>query len=188
MFRRPEGWQSARQCSFDNHQHTAGKTLRVAIISFRSCRTGVRFACLSPESHPNLPWQPAPPSERILVPSSSFGFPSGLSPMNTGLSCSVLVGCVAFVAVASSGRAADQPQWSQAWSRNMVSEEKGLPDSFDPKTGLNIKWVARLGTESYSTPIVSGGHVYIGTNNGEPRDPKHSGDRGVLMCFDEATG
>ena len=84
--------------------------------------------------------------------------------------------------------AADQPQWGQAWSRNMVSGEKGLPDSFDPKTGRNIKWVARLGTETHSTPIAAGGQVYIGTNNGEPRDPKHQGDRGVLMCFDEKTG
>jgi len=82
----------------------------------------------------------------------------------------------------------DQPQWAQAWSRNMVSDEKGLADSFDPKTGRNIKWVARLGTQTHSTPIVAGGRVYIGTNNGEPRDPKHQGDRGVFMCFDEKTG
>ena len=84
--------------------------------------------------------------------------------------------------------AADQPQWGQAWSRNMVSDEKGLPDSFDPKTGRNIKWVARLGTETHSTPIAAGGQLYVGTNNGQPRDPKHQGDRGVLMCFDEKTG
>ena len=43
--------------------------------------------------------------------------------------------------------AADQPQWGQAWSRNMVSSERSLPDSFDPATGKNIKWSARLGTE-----------------------------------------
>src|SRR5437660_2870541 len=84
--------------------------------------------------------------------------------------------------------AADQPQWGRAWSRNMVSGEKGLPDSFDPKTGRNIKWVARLGTETHSTPIAAGGQLYVGTNNGEPRDPKHQGDRGVLMCFEEKTG
>ena len=29
--------------------------------------------------------------------------------------------------------AADQPQWGEAWSRNMVSAERGLPDSFDPR-------------------------------------------------------
>ena len=82
----------------------------------------------------------------------------------------------------------DQPQWGQRWSRNMVSAERGLPDSFDPKTGRNIRWTAKLGTETHSTPIIANGRVYIGTNNGEPRDPKHIGDRGVLMCFDEKNG
>src|SRR3954462_5489577 len=84
--------------------------------------------------------------------------------------------------------AADQPQWGEAWSRNMVSSERGLPADFDPKAGKNIKWVAKLGNETHSTPIVANGRVYIGTNNNDPRDPKHAGDRGVLMCFDEKTG
>jgi outer membrane protein assembly factor BamB len=70
----------------------------------------------------------------------------------------------------------------------MVSRERGLPDAFDPKTGRNLKWSAKLGTETHSTPVVAGGRVYVGTNNGEPRDPKHQGDRGVLMCFDEREG
>jgi len=70
----------------------------------------------------------------------------------------------------------------------MASTETNLPAKFDTKSGLNVKWSARLGTETHSTPIVSGGRIYIGTNNGEPRDPKHQGDRGVLMCFDERTG
>src|SRR5581483_8748732 len=47
---------------------------------------------------------------------------------------------------------------------------------------------ARLGTEAHSSPVIAGGRVYIGTNNGNPRDPKHQGDRGVLMCFDEKSG
>jgi len=82
----------------------------------------------------------------------------------------------------------DQAQWGQAWTRNMVSSETGLPDSFDPPTGRNIKWSAELGTEAHSSPVVANGRVYIGTNNGHPRDPKHDGDRGVLMCFEEKTG
>ena len=106
--------------------------------------------------------------------------------MKTLLLCALLLPAPALLI--STVRAGDQPQWGQAWSRNMVSNEKGLPDSFDPKTGRNIKWVAKLGSESHSTPIVAGGRVYIGTNNGEPRDPKHEGDRGVFMCFDEKTG
>jgi outer membrane protein assembly factor BamB len=85
-------------------------------------------------------------------------------------------------------RAADQPQYGQAWGRNMVSTERGLPDRFDPKSGENVKWVAKLGSESHSTPVIAGGRVYLGTNNEEPRDPKHQGDRGVLLCLDEQDG
>jgi outer membrane protein assembly factor BamB len=84
--------------------------------------------------------------------------------------------------------AGDQAQWGEAWSRNQVSREQHLPETFDPKSGRNIKWVANLGTETHSTPVVAGGRVYIGTNNGEPRDPKHRGDRGVLMCLNEKDG
>ena len=84
--------------------------------------------------------------------------------------------------------AEDQPQWGQRFSRNMVSEEKGLPQSFDPKTGQNIKWSARLGNETHATPVIAQGRVLIGTNNQNPRNPKNQGDRGVLMCFDEKDG
>lgn len=88
----------------------------------------------------------------------------------------------------SSGMAADQPQWGQAWTRNLVSAETGLPDGFDPETRQNVKWVADLGTQSHSTPIVAGGRIYIGTNNQKPRDPRHEGDRGVFLCLDEKDG
>jgi outer membrane protein assembly factor BamB len=101
---------------------------------------------------------------------------------------SLIPTCLAPLFFSLSLCAKDQPQWGQAWSRNMVSTEKGLPDNFDPKTGLNIKWSADLGNETHSTPVVAGGRVYIGTNNGKPRDPKHQGDRGVIMCFSEKTG
>lgn len=84
--------------------------------------------------------------------------------------------------------AGDQPQWGERWTRSLVSAERGLPDSFDPKSGKNLHWTAKLGTETHSTPIIADGRVYLGTNNGDPRDPKHQGDRGVLMCFDEKDG
>src|SRR5215468_715135 len=85
-------------------------------------------------------------------------------------------------------RGSDQPQWGDAWTRNMVSNERGLPDSFDIQTGRHVKWSAQLGTQTHSTPIVAHGRLYIGTNNGSPRDPRHQGDRGVLMCFEEKNG
>jgi outer membrane protein assembly factor BamB len=82
----------------------------------------------------------------------------------------------------------------------MVSLEKGAPIDFVPgeqmeeteeidmKTARGIKWVAKLGSESYGNTTVGGGKVLAGTNNQAPRDPKHEGDRGVVYCFDEATG
>ena len=70
----------------------------------------------------------------------------------------------------------------------MVSSEAGLAESFEPATGKNIKWVVPLGTQTYSTPVVSGGKVLIGTNNGNARDTRQKGDRGVLMCFNEEDG
>jgi outer membrane protein assembly factor BamB len=82
----------------------------------------------------------------------------------------------------------DWPMWGGTPDRNMVSNQKGMPISWDVKTKKNIKWVATLGSQSYGNPVVSGGQVYVGTNNEALRDPKQGGDRGVLMCFRESDG
>jgi len=84
--------------------------------------------------------------------------------------------------------AADQPQWGQFHTRNMVSDEKNLPVQFDPTTGVNLKWKAKLGSESHATAVIADGKVFIGTNNEERRDPRHDGDRSVLYCFNEKDG
>jgi outer membrane protein assembly factor BamB len=96
--------------------------------------------------------------------------------------------------------AADWPQWGGRAARNMYSPEKGLPDSFGkiefkPGTGeavavgvKNVRWAAKLGSQSYGNVTVAGGKVFVGTNNENPRDPRHQGDRSILMCFDEKTG
>src|SRR5512141_3155392 len=104
--------------------------------------------------------------------------------MKRNLLCSLLLSGLALGTLHFPSCAGDQPQWGQAWSRNMVSGEQGSPESFDPQSGRNIQWSAELGTETHSSPVVAGGRVYIGTNNGHPRDPAQHGDRGVLMCFD----
>ncbi len=98
------------------------------------------------------------------------------------------LGLLVLLFLVPSLRAEDRPAWGEPWSRNMVSTERALPDSFDPPSGANIRWKATLGTETHSSPVIGGGRVLIGTNNGNPRDPKHTGDRGVLMCFDERDG
>jgi outer membrane protein assembly factor BamB len=103
--------------------------------------------------------------------------------------------------------ASDWPQWGgNDPGRNMYSAEKRLPDHFakeavngkiefksgteevDPKSAKNLKWVAKIGSQSYGNVTVAGGKVYIGTNNENPRDKQHQGDRSILMVFDEKTG
>ena len=86
----------------------------------------------------------------------------------------------------------DRGRQSAAVGPSVVSKHgfrrDGLPASFDPKTGENIKWSVPLGTECYATPVVAAGKVLIGTNNNQPRDPRHRGDRGVLLCLNESDG
>jgi outer membrane protein assembly factor BamB len=72
--------------------------------------------------------------------------------------------------------------------RNMVSDEEGLPSKWDLKTGLNVKWSAELGSQAYAGPIISGGKVFVGTNNEHGYNPKLKGDRGNVMAFDLDSG
>jgi outer membrane protein assembly factor BamB len=96
------------------------------------------------------------------------------------------------------------PMFAGSPERNMVNlVEKNLPTEWEPPSkenprGKNIKWVAKLGSRAYSGPVISGGKVFVGTNNEAPRNPRDTRkradgkvepiDKGVLMCFDEATG
>jgi len=103
-------------------------------------------------------------------------------------------------ALAAGAAADDWPNWGRDGSRNMVSPETGLPDSFNagkPKPGgeeidmattQNVRWVAKLGSQSYGNPTVAGGKVFVGTNNQSPRNPKLKGDRSVVLCLNEKTG
>jgi outer membrane protein assembly factor BamB len=78
--------------------------------------------------------------------------------------------------------------WGGSPDRNMVSNQKGMPTSWDVKSKKNVKWVAQLGSQSYGNPVIADGKVFVGTNNESPRDPKQAGDRGVLMAFRESDG
>jgi outer membrane protein assembly factor BamB len=93
-----------------------------------------------------------------------------------------------WLVLASDPGTGDWPMWGGTPERNMVSPMKGLPTSWDIKTKKNVKWVAKLGSQSYGNPVVAGGQVYVGTNNELVRNPKEGGDRGVLMCFRESDG
>ena len=82
----------------------------------------------------------------------------------------------------------DWPMWGGATQRNMTSAMKGLPESWDAKAGTNIKWRAQLGSSANGNPVVADGKIFLGTNNGNPRNPQIAGDKGVLMCFRESDG
>ena len=112
----------------------------------------------------------------------------------------VTLACALVLLSAATVIAADWPMWGGDKFRNMVSSEKDIPDDFDPgkidpeteavdmTTTRYVKWVAKLGSQSYGNVTVADGRVFIGTNNETARDPKHRGDLGVLMVFDEKTG
>ena len=88
----------------------------------------------------------------------------------------------------AAGPSGDWPMWGGTPIRNMVSDMKGLPVTWDIQSKKNVRWMAPLGSQSYGNPVVSGGKVFLGTNNEGLRDPKQAGDRGVLIAFNEKDG
>jgi outer membrane protein assembly factor BamB len=94
----------------------------------------------------------------------------------------------ALLLLAGSSASQDWTMWGGTPQRNMVSSIKNVPISWDVKSRKNIKWKADLGSQSYGNPVVSGGKVFVGTNNENPKNPAIKGDKGVLMCFREADG
>jgi outer membrane protein assembly factor BamB len=87
--------------------------------------------------------------------------------------------------------AADWPQWCGTDGKNMVSPERGLPESFVPgekrskeasidrATAKNVQWGVKVCDALYSSPSVAGGKIFIGGL--EAHD-------GVFTCLDAASG
>ncbi|RYD65202.1 MAG: pyrrolo-quinoline quinone, partial [Verrucomicrobiaceae bacterium] len=80
----------------------------------------------------------------------------------------VLTTCIALVASASITLAEDWPQWGgNDPGRNMYAPVKGLPSEFNPgkfkpnsedidiATTKNVKWVVKLGSQTYGNPVVA---------------------------------
>jgi outer membrane protein assembly factor BamB len=89
-------------------------------------------------------------------------------------------------------KTAPWPMFGGTPSRNMVNvTDKNIPTTWNVEDGKrkNIKWVADLGSYSYSGPIIADGKVFVGTNNYNRRDAKiKDKDKAVLMAFNEADG
>lgn len=119
-----------------------------------------------------------------------------MTPTSLCLSASI------FLAVASA-RAGDWPAWGGSDpGRNMVSSEKGLPDTFKPGekspagdgmlpgTTENVRWVVKLGTLICGNPTVANGRVFVGSDDatlvGDSRLKRTRG--GMIWCLDEKSG
>jgi len=114
-----------------------------------------------------------------------------------------LAGVICLAVGLPSAPGADWPQWGGCDARNMVSDAKGLPDSFvpgtkrpsgggiDPATTENVKWTARLGSNTYGNPTVAGGKVFVGTDDVALSEKNSRFKRtrgGLVQCLDEVTG
>jgi len=105
--------------------------------------------------------------------------------------CLLLVAGWLLVPAVDGARAGDWPQWCGSQGKNMVSDEKGLPDSFVPgekqsqkrtidlATAKNVKWGVKACDAFYSTPSVAGGRMFLGG--------LESGN-GVFACLDAVSG
>src|SRR3954464_4068130 len=78
----------------------------------------------------------------------------------------------------SNAATADWAQWGGSPVRNNTPEGHNIPTTWnigkidyrtgtwDKSTAKNVKWVAKLGSQSYGNPVVGDGKVFMGTNNG----------------------
>jgi outer membrane protein assembly factor BamB len=128
----------------------------------------------------------------------------GIPALSGMLSLIATTGTIGWTAepVPRMGTAADWPQWGGSPSRNEKSPAADLPvewnvGQFDLKTGRwlsesaeNVKWVARLGSESYGSPVIAGGRVFCATNNGAGYLDRYPADvdLGCLLAFDQTDG
>ena len=71
----------------------------------------------------------------------------------------------------------------------MPGEKSPDGSGIDLRTTRNVRWTAKLGNETYSSPAIAGGKVFIGTSDSTLEDPRfEQTGGGVLLCLDEATG
>jgi outer membrane protein assembly factor BamB len=121
--------------------------------------------------------------------------------MNVRRAVLVLSAMLPMLGWSAAGWAWDWPQFGGGDARNMASDEKGIAEKFTPgkknsdgsgidlKTTRNVKWVAKLGSENYSSPVVANGKVFIGVNDSDLDDPRYkSTGGGALLGLDENTG
>lgn len=95
----------------------------------------------------------------------------------------------------------DWGQWGGNSIRNNTPDVEGLPvewnigkidrdGNWTGEGAKNIKWTARLGSQSYGNPVIANGQIYLGTNNGAGYLKRYPAtvDLGCLVAFAEKDG
>lgn len=83
----------------------------------------------------------------------------------------------------------DWLQWGGTSHRNNTPSGSRIPVKWDIETGQNIKWSIKLGSQTYGTPVVSQGQIFVGTNNRHGFVERSADlDAGCLICFEESDG
>jgi len=82
----------------------------------------------------------------------------------------------------------DWKMWGGTPDRNMVSGETGIVGKWNIKTGMNLKWKSKLGSQTYGNPVVAQGKILVGSNNRGYLRTGIKGDKGVIVCVEEKTG
>jgi outer membrane protein assembly factor BamB len=99
-------------------------------------------------------------------------------------------------AIAAADEKAGWPMWGGTPQRNMANAHaRNIAMQWDVETKTNIKWIVRVGTRCYGNPVIADGKVFVGTNNAYPRpgggfgrNPKITGDKGIVACFRQSDG
>jgi outer membrane protein assembly factor BamB len=111
--------------------------------------------------------------------------------MNLHQALLVGIGLVSSCLLGENAAGRDWPQWCGSDGKNMVAEEKGLPESFVPgekdpqgagiqmETTQNVKWAIKTGQHACGTPVIAAGRVFVGCLLNK---------EGVLRCLEEKTG
>lgn len=96
----------------------------------------------------------------------------------------------------------DWPQWGGNSEHNNTPIGHNIPvewdtgkfdyrtGEWDPSGAKNIKWVSKLGSQTYGNAVISDGQIYVGTNNSGgwlERYPSKV-DLGCLLCFNAQSG
>lgn len=84
----------------------------------------------------------------------------------------------------------DWPQLGGSPHRNNAPRAESIPTEWDVASEKNIKWRAKLGSQTHGNIVVANKQVYVGTNNAAgylKRFSSHT-DLNVLLCFRESDG